>query len=427
MKSSTMDNIRVHVLGANVEFTDQKFLKPLIISSGAISTITEAVVEVTVRVAGREATGRGSMYLSDLWAWPDPTLSHTVRDARLRELCSSIAGDLWELCGGEATHPAELGLRLHNNICRDTSPPPLARAMCASPFDAAIHDAVGVALNTSSFTLYDDTVALPSADPFFVDGKAARAIRELIRPPKRRLKAWYLVGKKDDIDRDIGPWVRERGYRCFKIKLMGSNNAEDVARTVEVYHGVKRLGAKNPLLQVDTNEANPDAQSVHDYFVRLKEADPEAFDAFEYFEQPTDRDIIAHRFDWHPIVQHKPVLLDEGLLSLELMEEAKRQGWSGFALKTCKGHSFILVAAAWAKQQGMSISLQDLTNPGLALIHAALFAAHVSTINDVELNSPQFTPTANQPWLLKLQPLFAPTDGYHSLPEKIPIGLGAVL
>ena len=249
----------------------------------------------------------------------------------------------------------------------------------------------------------------------------------MIRPPKRCLKAWYLVGKKDDIQRDIGPWVRDRGYRCFKIKLMGHDNDEDVARTVEVYRGVKRLGVENPLIEVDTNEANPDAQSVSDYFVRLKVADAEAFDALQYFEQPTVRDIIAHRYDWRPIVRYKPVLLDEGLRTLELMKEAKQQGWNGFALKTCKGHSFILVAAAWARRQGMSISLQDLTNPGLALIHAALFAAHVPTINDVELNSPQFTPSANIPWLPRLQSLFAPTDGYHRLPGNIPVGLGSML
>jgi hypothetical protein len=119
------------------------------------------------------------------------------------------------------------------------------------------------------------------------------------------------------------------------------------------------------------------------------------------------------------------VLLDEGLTSFELMVEARRQGWSGFALKTCKGHSFALTAAAWARQNGLQLSLQDLTNPGLSLIHAALFAAHVPTMNDVELNSPQFTPAANQAWLPRLAGLFDPHDGVHQLPETTPVGLGS--
>jgi hypothetical protein len=61
------------------------------------------------------------------------------------------------------------------------------------------------------------------------------------------------------------------------------------------------------------------------------------------------------------------------------------------------------------------------------MIHAALFAAHVPTINDVELNSPQFAPAANQPWLPRLSGLSQPTGGVHRLPDNIPPGLGATL
>jgi hypothetical protein len=61
------------------------------------------------------------------------------------------------------------------------------------------------------------------------------------------------------------------------------------------------------------------------------------------------------------------------------------------------------------------------------LIHAAWFAAHVPTINDVELNSPQFTPAANRPWLPRLASLFQATGGVHRLPEKVPVGLGSTM
>jgi hypothetical protein len=109
------------------------------------------------------------------------------------------------------------------------------------------------------------------------------------------------------------------------------------------------------------------------------------------------------------------------------MAESRRQGWTGFALKTCKGHSFALLAAAWATGQGMKLAMQDLTNPGYSFLHAALFAARLPTLNGVELNSPQFTPAANHPWLPRLAPLFEPKDGYHHLPETIPLGLGSGL
>lgn len=417
--------MKTEILSANVTFVEQPFIAPLIISSGAITEITEARAEVTVRVDGKEATGRGSIYLSDLWAWPDPNLTHQERDAELRNLCNEIAANLWSFCGQQPHHPMELGMKLHDSVCHcgREDMPVLAKAMAASPFDAAIHDAVGIALGKSAFDLYEDEPELPSIDSYFEGNSAARAIKAIVHPPKSQLKAWYLVGK-NDTEETVKPWV-DRGYHCFKIKILGKDNEYDVPRTAEVYQMVKRLGAKNIEMSVDTNEGNPDAASVLDYLQKLKALDSEAFGALKYFEQPTGRDITVHTFDWTEVDKLKPVLLDEGLTSLDLMEEAVRQGWSGFALKTCKGHSFALAAAAWARQKGMMISLQDLTNPGLSMIHAALFAACVDTINDVELNSPQFTPAANADWLPRLSGLFEPTDGVHKLGGLEVVGLGS--
>jgi hypothetical protein len=73
----------------------------------------------------------------------------------------------------------------------------------------------------------------------------------------------------------------------------------------------------------------------------------------------------------------------------------------------------------------MCISLQDLTNPGIALIHAALVGSHLPTINGAELNSPQFTPAANEEFLPQLKELFEPHGGIHRLPQIIPSGLGS--
>ena len=120
-------------------------------------------------------------------------------------------------------------------------------------------------------------------------------------------------------------------------------------------------------------------------------------------------------------------MIDEGLTNLDVLQEARRQGYGGLALKTCKGHSMLLVCAAWAHQHGMPVSLQDLTNPGISLIHAALVGAHLPTINGAELNSPQFTPSANQEYASRLPELFEPRGGVHRLPREMPVGLGSTL
>lgn len=420
------------LLDVQFEFIEQPFVKPLIISSGAITHLTEIRTAVTCRVNDRTATGRGSIYLSDLWAWPDPTRSHARRDELLRDLCGGIAADLPALCGGRPAHPLELGLQLHHAVCADGGPgdsaiPVLARAMCMSPFDAALHDAAGLALGCPAFDLYRDNQPLPSADPLLGPHGACAAIRQTLQPPRRTLPAWILVGKDDDLERDMRPWVTERGYRCFKIKIMGRDPATDAARTIAVFRAARQFGVTGPQLSVDSNEANPSAASVRDYLQCLKSGDAGAFDALQYLEQPTGRDIRQAAYDWHAVAALKPVMLDEGLTDVGLMEESRRQGWSGFALKTCKGHSFALEAAAWACRHGLLLTMQDLTNPGFSFIHAALFAARLPTLNGVELNAPQFTPDANRAWLPRLAHLFEPRDGRHHLPEDLPAGLGSML
>lgn len=415
------------VLSARVAFTRRPFVRPMQLSSGPIRDVTEAVAEVTVRVGKSVATGRGAIYLSDLWAWPHPTLSHAVRDEGMRQFAERIAVELPAWCPA-AAHPLRLGMQLHRALHAwpDDAPPLLARLVCGSPFDAAIHDAVGRAVGKSAFALYDAPLDAPEVDAWFPDGGAAASIRRALRTPVAEHDAWLVVSYDDDAE-SLAPWVRGRGYRGFKLKILGKDSAADVERTRAVYRLVRELGAERPRLAADANCACPGAEPVREYLVRLQADDPAAFAALEYLEQPTGRDIVAHPNDWSAVTPLKPVLLDEGLVSMEALAEGRRQGWSGIAIKTCRGHSFALVTAAYAHEHGMRLALQDLTNPGLAAIHASLFAAHLPVCNGLELNSPQYTPDANAAWLPRLASLLAPTDGRHRLTATEPPGLGSAL
>jgi len=419
--------MKTAILSARVEFLAQPFVKPLQISSGLITQATEARVEVEAEVAGRRAIGKGSIYLSDLWAWPGSQPDRATKDLAMRALCRDLANTLAAQCGGEAEHPLELGLRLHHSLgALAPAMPLLARAVCASPFDAALHDATGQALGCSAFRFYDNSEPIPSADSLFPNHGACESIRRLLREPRRRLDAWWLVSAADSLEETVKPAVARTGIRSFKIKLLARDNAADVRRTVEVYRSARSWGLE-PRLSIDSNEGNPDAASVADFLDRLESFDPAAFAALEYLEQPTSRDITTVSQDWHAITKRKPILLDEGLTSLDLLQVAVSQGWGGLALKTCKGHSFALASAAWAHERGLALSLQDLTNPGYSAIHSFLLGAHLPTINGVELNSPQYTPAANQPWLPALEGLFEPRAGVHQLDEVTAPGLGSRL
>lgn len=417
--------MKAQILGSTVSFIEQTFRTPLQLSSGSISEITEARVTVRVRVDGREAEGHGSVYLSDLWAWPGTPPEHGEKEATMRAFCQALSDALSTRCGGEAAHPLELGLRLHHATSHDqneTEMPLLAKAVCASPFDAAIHDAVGRTLNISAFDFYRPDEELPSADPYFPEIGAARAILQLLRPPVSSLPAWWVISAKDDLEEKVRPMIAKNGIRCFKIKVLAKDNEEDAYRTSEIFQAAKRWGL-SPVLSLDSNEGNPDAASVADYLDRLEKLDVEAYQALAYLEQPTGRNILTNRQNWREVAKRKPILLDEGLTSLDLLSEAKSQGWSGLALKTCKGHSFTLVAAAWARREGLLLSLQDLTNPGHSAIHSFLLGSHLETLNGIELNSPQYTPAANEDWLPGLSGLFEPRNGVHCMETSRLVGL----
>ena len=68
---------------------------------------------------------------------------------------------------------------------------------------------------------------------------------------------------------------------------------------------------------------------------------------------------------------------------------------TGVALKTCKTQTGAILSLCWAKAHGMTLMVQDLTNPMLAQVPHCLLAAHAGTIMGVETNAMQFYPEAS--------------------------------
>jgi hypothetical protein len=101
--------------------------------------------------------------------------------------------------------------------------------------------------------------------------------------------------------------------------------------------------------------------------------------------------------DVRSVSARKPLFLDESAHDWRLVRLGRELGWSGVALKTCKTQTGALLSACWAKAHGLSLMVQDLTNPMLAQIPHVLLAAHTGTIMGVETNAMQFYPEASRP------------------------------
>jgi len=114
-----------------------------------------------------------------------------------------------------------------------------------------------------------------------------------------------------------------------------------------------------------------------------------------YVEQPFPYDLESNRIDVHSVSARKPLFMDESAHDWRLIRLGRQLGWSGVALKTCKTQTGAILSACWAKAHGMTLMVQDLTNPMLAQIPHLCLAAQVGTIAGVETNAMQFYPDAS--------------------------------
>jgi hypothetical protein len=119
------------------------------------------------------------------------------------------------------------------------------------------------------------------------------------------------------------------------------------------------------------------------------------------------------------------VVIDESLLDLRSLQLAREMGYTGAALKACKGQSQSLLLAAAARKYGMFLCVQDLSCPGASLIHSAGLAAHVPGVTAIEANSRQYVPAANAPWEERFPGIFRIHDGTMRTGTLTGPGLGA--
>jgi hypothetical protein len=107
--------------------------------------------------------------------------------------------------------------------------------------------------------------------------------------------------------------------------------------------------------------------------------------------------------------------MDESAHDWKLVRLGRQLGWTGVALKTCKTQTGALLSLAWAKAHGMTLMVQDLTNPMLAQIPHVLLAAHAGTIMGVETNAMQFYPEASRAEAVVHPGLYQRRDGHVDL------------
>ncbi len=399
---------------------------PLKFGTETLTYVTCARASVTVADrGGRTAVGWGETPLSVQWVWPG-TLSYEERHQVLKDFTASLA-EAWAHFDGVG-HPMEVGhafqqqvlprlLKETNQKRGEAEPMPwLAALVCCSLFDIALHDAYGVLHGRPTYQTYgpewmnaDLSAYLEPAEDAQVSFAGRYPQDYLVFPRPDRLPAWHLVGGLDLLDTSertgdepddgypvlLDEWIARDGLQCLKVKLRGTDAQWDYRRLVRV--GEIALAGGANWLTSDFNCTVTDPAYVVEILDRLVVEHPRIYGMILYVEQPFPYDLHENRIDVHSVSARKPLFMDESAHDWQVVRLGRSLGWTGVALKTCKTQTGALLSTCWAKAHGMTLMVQDLTNPMLAQIPHVLLAAHAGTIMGVETNAMQFYPDASLP------------------------------
>ena len=450
----------IKIIDASLYFIPVKLRVPLRFGAQTLSEVYCARVEIkTVNDQGKEMSGWGETPLSVPWVWPSK-LDYKTRESALLQFTKEICLRLKSFdCSGHAfeiSHSfihnelSDLNDSINESLSEDL--PHLAALVCYSAFDLALHDAYGKMNDVEVFKTYnkdylnhDLSHYLESVNGYDFSGKYPE---DFFVEAEKKLSVWHLVGGLDLIDNNdktgaepddgypvtLDEWIDRDGLNCLKIKLKGNNAEWDYERIITV--GKMSIEKSVTWLTTDFNCTVTDPAYIDSILDKLRDQNPRIYGMLLYVEQPFPYDLKSNQIDVHSCSSRKPLFMDESAHDWTYVKLGYQLGWTGVALKTCKTLTGALLSLCWAKAHGMTLMVQDLTNPMLAQIPHVLLAAHAGTIKGVESNGMQFYPEVSKPeqaihpglyqrrqGILDLSTLSGPGFGYRiedidrSLPE----------
>ncbi|MDZ7638956.1 MAG: enolase C-terminal domain-like protein [Bryobacterales bacterium] len=424
---------------------------------GGFTTDRVTLLNVHCRVSdrqGRSAEGFGSMTLGNVWSWKTQRYGYEETLGVMKALAGRAQAMMADC--REFGHPIEINALLEPAWLRaavdlekerklEEAIPKLCTLVTTSPFDAALHDAYGKLHGRSVWACYGEEFLNADLSRYLGAGFAGQyPDRYVDAKPKEWTPIFHNVGLGDPVLPEertkplndglpelLDEWIRAEGITHVKVKLRGGDEAWDLARILNVdsVASAAKKGEAAPQLHysLDFNEQAGTAEYLLGFLKRLKEKNPLAFERVQYIEQPTSRYMVRDEAsDMHEAAKLRPVVIDEALTDVESLRLARELGYTGCALKACKGQSHTVVVASLARAGKMFLSVQDLTCPGASLIHSAAIAAHVPGVAAVEANGRQYVPSANEAWKEKFPGIFTIREGRMHTAEIDGNGLGAV-
>ena len=442
----------IRVEDISYEFEEFKYRAPYKFGGVPVDRATIINVTCTVRTGnGKMAKGFGSMPLGNVWAFPSRSMPYDttlgamkVLAERINKITASYKEYGHPIDINAALEPAYLqaAVEVAQELKLDAAIPKLCVLVTASAFDAALHDAFGKVHARNVYQTYGaDLLAKDLSHYLTPDFKGEYLNRYVMPRPRPRVCMYHSVGGadavleseltnrlNDGLPNTLAEWIKYNNLTHIKIKLQGDDLKWDIERTVNIDRVANETRANiDWKFCVDFNERCPNIDYLLEYLQTVKQLTPKGFARIQYIEQPTARDLKANRQNvMHEANKLRPIVVDESLVDLESLLLAREMGYTGIALKACKGQSQAMLMAAAGQKYKMFLCMQDLTCPGASLLHSVSIAAHVPGVSGVEHNSRQYMPAANKPWEPKFPGIFKVTDGSFDTTKLNGLGLGVV-
>ena len=412
-----------------------EYRSPMKFGGRVVTDVTVLSVDCEAETQAGRATGLGSMTMGVAWAWPSASVDDETKLKTVIELSRRIAnvycdadqtGHPLDICHRVADERTRLAEQLAAELQLGEPIPELAVLLAASPIESALFDAHGKAAGLSSYAMLSREHLAHDLDHYLGDEFRNLHLEDLIAPtPRDTLPLYHLVGALDPLDEaglsepigdglpeTLGDWIDRNGLTHLKIKLDGADLEWDVERVKQIARIATDRRAIQWAFSLDFNERCEDEEYVLDLLNRLERESPDAFNFVQYIEQPTHRDLTRPgQATMHRASKRRPVVIDESLIDLESLRTAVEQGYSGIALKACKGHSEALLLGAVARHKNLFLCVQDLTCVGASLLHSASLAAHIPTAAAIESNGRQYSPAGNERWMDRFGAFFEVRGG----------------
>ena len=447
----------IRIVSVDHSFEEFRYRAPYQFGGRTVDRVTILNVNCRVRThggsdGGRDSWGFGSMTLGNAWAFP--AVAHDASLGAMRALADALQ-PITAACV-ERGHPVDLfralepeylkaAANVSSSLRLPTPIPKLCTLVVASAFDAAVHDAYGKAFGVSVYETYGSSyMSRDLSHDLGPQFKGEYLDRYVPAAPRAVTPVFHSVGASDpleavdvrtrvddDLPNTLEEWIARDGVTRFKIKLNGGNLSADVERIVRTDRVVNRAlpaaRARECKYLLDFNEGCPNVAYLLECLEKVRAATPTGFDRILYIEQPTARDLESNRGNvMHAAAKLHPIVIDESLTDLHSLLLARDMGYTGVALKACKGQTHAMLMAAAAQKFGMFLCVQDLTCPGASLIHSAGIAARVPGNAGIEANARQFVPSASAAWEARFPGLFTIRDGVMRTGQLTGPGLGAV-